>query len=92
MRAAIYVRVSTTQQIDRDSLKTQEERLRQYCKAHNFEIYKNKPSDSPHDKIVVEFAGKKKPVFITYPKVVNETLGVEQNFYVFMATLEHGDA
>ncbi len=43
MKAGIYVRVSTTQQIDRDSLKTQEERLRQYCKAQGFEIYKNKP-------------------------------------------------
>jgi len=42
MRAGIYVRVSTTQQIDRDSLKTQEERLRQYCKAQNYEIYRNK--------------------------------------------------
>ena len=43
MRAGIYVRVSTTQQIDRDSLKTQEERLRLYCKAHNYEVYRNKP-------------------------------------------------
>ncbi|MDD5730089.1 MAG: recombinase family protein [Candidatus Omnitrophica bacterium] len=43
MRAGIYVRVSTTQQIDRDSLKTQEERLRQFCKAHDFEVYRNKP-------------------------------------------------
>ncbi len=43
MKAGIYVRVSTTQQIDRDSLKTQEERLRQYCKAQEFEIYNNKP-------------------------------------------------
>jgi site-specific DNA recombinase len=43
MKAGIYVRVSTTQQIDRDSLKTQEERLRQFCKAHEYEIYKNKP-------------------------------------------------
>lgn len=37
------MRVSTTQQIDRDSLRTQEERLRQYCKAQGFEIYKNMP-------------------------------------------------
>ena len=43
MKAGIYVRVSTTQQIDRDSLRTQEERLRQYCKAQGFEVYKNKP-------------------------------------------------
>lgn len=43
MKAGIYVRVSTTQQIDRDSLRTQEERLRQYCKAQDFEVYKNKP-------------------------------------------------
>ena len=43
MKAGIYVRVSTTQQIDRDSLRTQEERLRQYCKAQGFEIYKNMP-------------------------------------------------
>ncbi len=43
MKAGIYVRVSTTQQIDRDSLRTQEERLRLYCKAQDFEIYKNKP-------------------------------------------------
>lgn len=43
MKVGIYVRVSTTQQIDRDSLRTQEERLRQYCKAQDFEVYKNKP-------------------------------------------------
>lgn len=43
MKAGIYVRVSTSMQIDRDSLRTQEERLRQYCKAQNFEIYKNMP-------------------------------------------------
>ncbi|MCX5711922.1 MAG: recombinase family protein [Candidatus Omnitrophica bacterium] len=43
MKAGAYVRVSTTQQIDRDSLRTQEERLRQYCKAQDFELYKNKP-------------------------------------------------
>jgi site-specific DNA recombinase len=43
MKAGIYVRVSTTQQIDRDSLRTQEERLRQYCKAQDFEIYRDKP-------------------------------------------------
>ncbi|MBN1794239.1 MAG: recombinase family protein [Candidatus Omnitrophica bacterium] len=43
MKAGAYVRVSTTQQIDRDSLRTQEERLRQYCKAQGFELYKNKP-------------------------------------------------
>ncbi|MBU0477524.1 recombinase family protein, partial [bacterium] len=43
MKAGIYVRVSTSMQIDRDSLHTQEERLRQYCKAQNFEVYKDKP-------------------------------------------------
>ena len=40
MKTAIYIRVSTTQQIDRDSLKTQEERLSQYCNAQNYKIYK----------------------------------------------------
>jgi site-specific DNA recombinase len=40
MKAAIYTRVSTTQQIDRESLKTQEERLRQYCKVQGHDIYK----------------------------------------------------
>ncbi len=40
MKTAIYVRVSTTQQIDRESLQTQEERLRQYCKIHGYSIYK----------------------------------------------------
>lgn len=40
MKAALYIRVSTTQQVDRDSLKTQEERLKQYCKAREFSVYK----------------------------------------------------
>lgn len=40
MKTAVYVRVSTTQQIDRESLQTQEERLRQYCKIHSHSIYK----------------------------------------------------
>ena len=39
-KAAIYVRVSTTNQIDRDSLKTQEERLRAYCIANNYNVHK----------------------------------------------------
>ena len=43
MRAAIYTRVSTTQQVDRDSLGTQEQRLRQYCQAHGYQVYRNKP-------------------------------------------------
>ena len=40
MKTGIYVRVSTTQQIDRESLQTQEERLRQYCKIHGYNVYK----------------------------------------------------
>ncbi|MBW2003423.1 MAG: recombinase family protein [Deltaproteobacteria bacterium] len=40
MKAALYIRVSTTQQVDRDSLKTQEERLKQYCKAREFSVHK----------------------------------------------------
>jgi len=42
--AGLYVRVSTFNQIDRDSLKTQEERLKAYCTAsgvNKYEIYKD---------------------------------------------------
>ena len=40
----LYVRVSTLNQVDRDSLKTQEERLKAYCAANGikeFKIYKD---------------------------------------------------
>jgi len=38
--AALYIRVSTLQQVDRDSLNTQEERLKRYCEYHDFNNYK----------------------------------------------------
>ena len=38
-QAALYIRVSTLQQVDRDSLKTQEERLKAYCKANGIDCY-----------------------------------------------------
>ena len=40
----LYVRVSTHNQVDKDSLKTQEERLIAYCKANEiseFEVYRD---------------------------------------------------
>ena len=40
MKAGIYIRVSTTQQVDRESLNTQEERLQQYCKPQGYKVYK----------------------------------------------------
>jgi len=40
MKAGIYVRVSTLMQIDKESLRFQEERLRQYCKSQEYSIYK----------------------------------------------------
>jgi site-specific DNA recombinase len=40
MKAGPYIRVSTSMQIDRDSLTTQEERLRQYCKAQGWKIHR----------------------------------------------------
>ncbi len=40
MKAGIYVRVSTSQQVDRESLKFQEERLRDYCKSQGFSVHK----------------------------------------------------
>ncbi len=40
MIVALYVRVSTLQQVDRESLSNQESRLRAYCKANNYKIYK----------------------------------------------------
>ena len=40
MNTAIYIRVSTTMQIDRDSLKVQEDMLRAYCKNNKFKVYK----------------------------------------------------
>jgi len=39
MKAALYIRVSTDNQVDRDSLKTQEERLRQYCSLKNYQVF-----------------------------------------------------
>ena len=38
--AGIYVRVSTANQIDKDSLHTQEERLRAYCVANQIPVFK----------------------------------------------------
>ncbi|MGA1790020.1 MAG: recombinase family protein [bacterium] len=40
MKAAIHIRVSTAQQIDKDSLHTQEELLKQYCRARDFGIFR----------------------------------------------------
>ncbi len=40
MTAALYVRVSTLNQIERESLSTQESRLKAYCKANNIASYK----------------------------------------------------
>ena len=40
MKAALYVRVSTLNQIERESLSTQEERLKAYCKANDIQDYK----------------------------------------------------
>lgn len=37
--AGIYIRVSTLQQVDRDSLRTQEERLKAYCNFKGIEKY-----------------------------------------------------
>jgi site-specific DNA recombinase len=39
-KAAIYVRVSTMNQVDRDSLKTQEERLSAYAKSLDYKVIK----------------------------------------------------
>lgn len=40
MTAALYVRVSTLNQVERESLKSQEERLIAHCKANNLAEYK----------------------------------------------------
>ena len=40
MKAGVYVRVSTSQQVDRESLKFQEERLREYCKSQGYSVHK----------------------------------------------------
>lgn len=40
MNAVLYTRVSTLQQVDKDSLKIQESMLRSYCKAHNYKVVK----------------------------------------------------
>lgn len=40
MNVGIYIRVSTDNQVDRESLKTQESRLRDYCKAHRYTVFK----------------------------------------------------
>ena len=44
MKTAIYVRVSTMNQVDKDSLSTQEARLKAYCEAHDlpdYEVYRD---------------------------------------------------
>ena len=38
LTAGLYVRVSTMNQVDKDSLKTQESRLRAYCQANGYEV------------------------------------------------------
>ena len=40
MKSGLYIRVSTLNQVDRDSLKNQEERLKDYAKLKGFELYK----------------------------------------------------
>lgn len=39
LTAGLYVRVSTLNQVDRDSLSTQESRLRAYCQANGFQVH-----------------------------------------------------
>ena len=41
MNAVLYTRVSTLQQVDKDSLKHQESMLKAYCKAHSVKIVKH---------------------------------------------------
>jgi site-specific DNA recombinase len=40
MTAALYTRVSTLNQVERDSLSSQESRLRAYCEAKSYSVYK----------------------------------------------------
>lgn len=40
MNAALYIRVSTLQQVDKDSLNHQESMLRSYCMNHGFKVVK----------------------------------------------------
>ena len=40
MKAGIYIRVSTSMQVDRESLTVQEQRLRDYCTSQGYEIHK----------------------------------------------------
>jgi len=39
LNAGLYVRVSTMNQVDRESLSTQESRLRAYCEANGYRVY-----------------------------------------------------
>lgn len=60
--AGIYIRVSTLNQVDHDSLSTQESRLRAYCRANEFnvgDVYKDsgisaKDTDRPELKRLME--------------------------------------
>ena len=62
IRAGIYIRVSTLNQVDHDSLSTQEGRLRAYCTANGFkvgDVYKDagisaKDTDRPELKRLME--------------------------------------
>ncbi len=40
MKAGIYTRVSTSMQVDKESLRFQEERARHYCKSQDYSVYK----------------------------------------------------
>jgi site-specific DNA recombinase len=40
MKVGLYLRVSTLQQVDKESLSNQESRLKAYCKANGYQIYR----------------------------------------------------
>ena len=39
VRAGLYVRVSTSQQVEKESLSNQESRLKAYCQANGFQVH-----------------------------------------------------
>ena len=54
MRAALYARVSTFQQTDKDSIPAQVDALKKYAEEHNYEIQDIYIKQTPERKFLSE--------------------------------------
>ena len=97
MKAALYVRVSTLQQVDRDSLKTQEERLRSYCKAKEFSAYKvykdegisAKDQNRPALEALLKDAEDKKFEYVVFTRLDRITRSLQDLLYLIKFFEQH---